>query len=117
MKTILKLTAICLTFALVVVLSGFTSGDNNAAFIDKDLGCGLFDGNEDFHYVTDGTISVVTSSGNTTLVCKAKNLPNDQGKAVITKGFLCGTYLAITTNSKNIVSASGNVTLTCKVKH
>ncbi len=116
MKTILKLTAISLTFALIVVLSGFSSGDNNAAFIDRDFGCNVFDGNGGLTSVIGANITVVTSSGHTTLVCKAKGLPNDQGKAVIYRGFTCNTYLGPTNDSQNTVSASGNVTLTCTLK-
>jgi hypothetical protein len=117
MKILSKIMALCLIVALVIVVSGFTADDNNAAFIDKDFACGLMDGNGNFHLVTDGTISIVTSSANTTLVCKAKGLPNDQGMAVVTSGFPCGTFLGGTTDSQNTVSASGNVTLRCQVKH
>ena len=117
MKIFLRLSAVCLAAVLVIVLSGLTTTDNNAAFIEKDFGCNLFDGNGTLTSVYDANISIVTSSGNTTLVCKAKKLPNDQGKAVITEGFLCGTFLGTADYSKNTVSASGNVTLTCMVKH
>ena len=116
MKTILKLTAAGIAFALVIVLSGFSSSDNNAAFIDKDFGCNVLDGNGVFTPVSGANITVVTSSGHTTLVCKAKDLPNDQGKAVKYRGFPCNTYLGTTYDSQNVVSASGNVTLTCTLK-
>ena len=117
MKVLSKILALCLTVALVIAVSGFTADDNNAAFIQKDFGCGLFDGNGDYHLVTDANISIVTSSGNTTLMCKAKGLPNDQGKAVDISGFGCNTALGYTEDSQNTVSASGNVTLRCQVKH
>ena len=117
MKTLQRLVSICLFVTLVVVLSGFTSGDNNGAFVDKDWWCGVYDGNGALHWVNDGTIEVIKSNGNTKVTCKAKNLPNDQGKAVIFKGFKCGTWLGPTNLSKNTVSASGNVTLTCRIIH
>ena len=117
MKILSKIMALCLIVALVIVVSGFTADDNNGAWIEKDFGCNVFDGNGVLTFVTDANISIVTSSGNTTLVCKAKGLPNDQGMAVVTSGFGCGTFLGFTWDSQNTVSASGNVTLRCQVKH
>lgn len=116
MKALVKILASCLFVGAIFFLSGFASStDNNGAFVDKDFGCGLMDGYGGFHFVTDGTISIVNSAGNTTLICKAKGLPTP-GTAVVTEGFACGTYLGLTYDSQNVVSASGNVTLRCQVK-
>lgn len=112
MKTILKLTATSLTIFLVVVLSGFSTSENNAALVIKDFGCNVMDGNGLIQTV-DGTISVLTSNGTTTLVCRASDLDNDQGRTKVYRGLPCDTFQGNTNRSINVVSPRGNVTLTC----
>ena len=87
----------------------------SAASIMKGFGCGVLDGNGFGVFTPDGRISVVTSSGHTTLICKAQGVANPTGKAVTFRNFGCGTALGFTTNSQNTVSASGNVTLRCRI--
>ena len=65
-----------------------------------------------------GTLhSVVTSSGNTSLVCKfdipAAITPTDSARRA--EGFLCGTYLGFTRDSKMVATPGGQATLTCKI--
>jgi len=121
MKNLSRILAICLGLGLVFVLSGIPttsqSSDNNAALIDKDFGCGLLDQNGFVVAADDGRISVTTSSGNTTLVCKTKGLANDAGKAIHFEGFPCNTWLGLTVNTHETISASGNATLVCMIKH
>ena len=91
------------------------SGNPNSAFITKDFGCNVIDGDGVFVFTADGNVSVVTSSGHTTLICKVKGVANSTGRAVIFRDFGCNTLLGFTTNSQNTVSASGNVTLRCRI--
>jgi len=115
MKSIARILMLVAVLAGGALLSGFTSGDNNAAGIDKDFGCTVFDGNGNAYFSNDG-ISVVNNGGNTLLVCKAKDAPNDTGMAVRFVGFGCNTYGGFTLESSNLVSADGNVTLRCEIK-
>lgn len=116
MKTILKLTAASLTIFLVILLSGFSSGENNAALVIKEFACNVLDGNDVIQEV-DGNIQVITSGGSTTtLVCRASDLDNDQGKTKVSRGLPCITSLGSTNKSINVVTPGGNVTLTCTLK-
>ena len=112
MKKVAKFLTIIMVFGLIVGLSGFTA-DNNAAGVQKDFGCGMFDGYGNF-LVTFESINVTNHGGNTTLVCKATDVPTPG--VVKTTGFPCGTGGGLTTNSVNHVSAGGNATLRCQVK-
>lgn len=106
----------CAFVCAPMVVQADPDGDNpNSAFIQRDFGCGMFDGDGGFVATSDGNISIVTSSGHTTLICKAKGQANSTGRAVKTSGFLCGTHLGLTTDSQNTVSASGNITLRCRI--
>lgn len=113
------MAAASLTAAIggIGVLGGSTAfaDSPNAAQINKDFTCGLFDGNGNF-VVTDQSHSVVTNSGNTTLKCSVKDVtPSSTGHAVKFEGFVCNTFLGSTTDSRETVSASGNATLTCEI--
>ena len=102
--------------AIAVVLVSWKSSKvtDNSATITKDFGCGMFDGNGGF-VISDASHSVVTSSGNSTLKCSAKDVPNSTGGSVKFEGFGCNTFAGFTTDSREIVSTSGNATLTCQV--
>lgn len=119
MKILIKLLAVCFTVALIFVFSGFTAEENNAAVVIKDGTCYMPDGNGDGVFA-DGMISVQTSSDHISLVCKAKDVANDTGKAVHwdfdSTGIPCLTALGITEDWKAVISASGNATFTCKLK-
>ncbi len=119
MKVSSRIFGIFIGVGVIFFLSGLvsTSSPNEAASIQKGFGCGVIDGDGFGVFTPDGRISVVTSSGNTTLICKAKGVANSTGKAVRFEGFACGTALGLTFDSQNIVSASGNVTLRCRINH
>ena len=111
-KMIISFVAI---FVMAIVLVSFKgTKTNDAASINKDFTCGMFDGDGGF-VVTDASHSVVTSSGNSTLKCSAKGVANSTGGSVKYEGFGCNTFLGFTTDSREIVSTSGNATLTCQV--
>ena len=109
-------------FALVTLFGVMTVGvaqadpdgsNPNSASISRDFGCNVFDGDGNLVFTT-GSLSIVTSSGHTTLKCSA-DVENTTGKAQVMKGFGCNTFLGFTTNSHSTVSASGKSTLTCRV--
>jgi len=99
------------------------SGNPNAAFIDKNTGCGLFDGDGNLA-VTNDARNVITSSDKATHQCKIVGVPNSTGKAVhydsdnnpFGPGLECFIAGAgFTTDFREVVSASGVATLTCKI--
>lgn len=119
MKRILSVLLVAAGLAGVVLLSGFTGGDNNAAGIQKDYGCAVIDG-YGWMALAYSDISIANHGGNVNLVCKAKWVPTP-GYEVEYWGFPCGIIDAwgnwyVTTNSYNVVSEDGNVTLRCQVK-
>ena len=75
---------------------------------DSGLAVGLFS--------TEKTHSVITPSGNTSLVCHFK-IPSgfELSRAIVNSGFGCGTFLGFTTDSRSVVNPGGNATLTCKI--
>lgn len=115
MKKVAKFLTIIMVFGLIVGLSGFTA-DNNGAGITKDFGCNVFDGYGGL-VTTYESINVTNHGGNTTLVCKATDVPTPGGSAIVTSGMACNTIGGgFTTDSHNVVSPNGNATLRCQVK-
>ena len=109
------LVGICGVALVVGASVAFMSPATTAggAYINRDFGCMAFDGTGTLVYV-DSTVSVVTSSSHTTLICSG-NVSNPTGSTVIKRGFSCGTDLGTTNDSQNIVSPSGRVTLRCRI--
>ena len=107
MKKIKRLFTVVVALGLLVGLSGFAFVNDSAVVINEDSGCNIYGVNASLH-------SVVTSSGNTSLICKAKKTSLTPG---VTSDFGCNTFLGLTTNSQLVVSNSGNATLRCQVKH
>ncbi|MDP3358467.1 MAG: hypothetical protein Q8S41_03885 [Lutibacter sp.] len=119
MKIFARLLTAVFAVTLIVALSGFTSGDNNAAGHTRDLGCGQFDGYGGY-VMSDSDMSVANHGGNVTLICKAKGVATP-GYEVEQWGFACGIYDGygnwhFTTNSYSVVSEFGDATLRCQVK-
>ena len=119
MRKLLSMTA--LTLALTVATAPPAIAQSaNAATIVKDGPCGGFvptstGGFGPFIGTTD-LMSVVTSSGVTSLICHF-DIPAGLEPASATRasGFGCGTFLGGTTDSKMVASPGGNATLTCKI--
>ena len=114
-KRLLMVLCLVAFFAFVFAPMAVEADSPNSASIVKGFGCGVINGDGGFVFTPDGRISVVTSSGHTTLICKAKGVANSSGKAVKFTGFPCGTFLGLTFDSQNTVSASGNITLRCRI--
>ncbi len=66
---------------------------------------------------TTDTHSVVTPSGNTVLKCFF-DIPEIMMPSSTMRhtGFLCNTYLGLTTNSMAVTNVGGQVALTCQIK-
>lgn len=114
MKTIAKVLIAVMVVGGGLLLSGFTSGDNNAAGVTKDAGCYLYDGYGSL-VLANSDITVVNNGGNTTLTCKAKGVATP-GYTVKFKDFLCYTFSGFTSNTYNVVSDLGDATLRCQIK-
>jgi len=84
----------------------------NSAFIIRDLGCVLFDGDGNL-VAADTDHSVITTSGKNNFRCQATVAPPSSGHAEIMRGFSCFTDLGFTTNSLSVVSDLGDATMTC----
>lgn len=105
--------------AAVVAIPATAQSDNAAAVIRADNSCGGFvpTPSGGFGTFLVGELhSVVTSSGNTSLVCKF-DIPEGARPATAThaEGFGCGTFLGGTTDSKMVASPGGQATLTCRI--
>jgi len=87
-----------------------------SAFIFRDLGCGLFDGNGN-GVTADASHAVITSDGAGNLKCTAKGVtPPPDGKALVMEGFLCGTPAGLTSDTHSIVTPNGMSKLSCMVE-
>lgn len=125
MKTIvstLAASAIALTGIASALSVPVLAQSDNAATITKDFGCGGFVPTEDGDFGSglfsaEGSHSVATSSGNTKLVCHF-DIPEglEPARATHAEGFVCGTFLGLTTDSKMVATPGGTATLTCSVK-
>ena len=105
-------------FAVGVALVSWRSQSTakDPAVVINDGFCLLFDGDGAL-VLAEGSHAVITSNGNGKLTCKAKNVANSTGQAVIynaeNTGLPCGTSLGLTDDWHNTVSASGNSSLQC----
>ena len=101
----------------VLLLAASTAFAEPATVIN-DFGCGGFvpdvDGvTEDFISTTE-THSVVTDKGVTILTCHFDHdidLPMAYGAT----GFLCGTFLGLTDDSKMLATPGGKAIMVCKI--
>ena len=111
-----KATGAAIAIAVAALLS---SGSANAqATVIDDFGCGL-SGADYFGTAflnTTDTIAVVTPSGNTQLTCFFDAFAGQEPpKAVIIEGFVCGTFLGLTNDSRTISTPGGRVVLKCNI--
>lgn len=121
----MKKLALALLLLSVALVSVPASADTYRAVVIKEGACGLLDGNGAFVVTTDVmTVAAHSENGNSKLTCKAKDVPNDTGSAVIwdfgNTGGLCliaSPHGPIVTDDwQETVSASGNATLQCRYK-
>ncbi|KAJ5378101.1 uncharacterized protein N7496_005510 [Penicillium cataractarum] len=95
---------------------------SNAASITKDFICFGFvptlNGGIGPGLSTENGHSVVTSSGNTKLICNF-DVPDDLEPTTAThaSGFHCNTFLGQTTDSTMVANPGGKAVLTCEIKH
>jgi len=84
----------------------------NSAFIIRDLGCSMSDGDGNLVFA-DTDHSVITTSGKNNFRCQATVAPPSSGHAEVRRGFGCDTDLGFTTKTHSVVSDLGDATLTC----
>jgi len=120
MKT-LKVLAAASVLMLPIATPAFASGE--PAQVIKGVGCvlnfgvfGLPGG-----AVTDQSIDVSNSGGNTQLTCHFDVLPNfTPDKAMNAQGFACGVIeqgnFAVTTDSRATITPGGKARLSCQIK-
>ena len=109
MKSLFRILAVVmLTGALYSFTGSNMTSAKDPAVVISEFACNAFGLTFDSH-------TVITSSGNTTLICKNQTV-NNTGKAINLSGFGCNTFLGFTTDSKFTISASGNVSLVCKLR-
>lgn len=121
-KTVLTFAATALAFtgAATAPIAPAIAQSENAATITKDFGCGGFvpteEGDPGTALFTDRTVSAATSSGNVKLVCHF-DIPEglEPASATHASGFLCNTYLGLTTDSKMVATPGGKAVLTCEI--
>ena len=116
-----SVAALALLAASVIPAAPALAQSANSASITKDFGCGGFVPSPTGGFASglvsfDGTHSVVTSSGVTSLVCHF-DIPagREPAKATHAEGFRCGTFMGPTIDSKMVASPGGRATLTCKI--
>jgi hypothetical protein len=117
-KLIIPFVALFVVAVTLISWRSHTAAKAAAVHI-SDAGCGLLDG-DGFFAVAASDATVITSSGNGKLTCKASGLANSTGKAVkydnASTGALCNVVGAGATDDwQEIVSASGQATLQCRV--
>lgn len=121
MKTLKRIFALCLVAGAFLVFSGF-GGDNNAAVVEKGIGCfvnwAAIDDDYGYSEVvwTNETILVSNNGGNVMLTCQFTDVANPPMSIVKGEGFDCGTSYGITNDSKALVTPDGDGMLKCMIK-
>ncbi len=117
MRAVIKITLAALL--AIMFVPGITNTAVHAeerATVIKEFGCGITpeDSGLPFFLNTFNTLSVETSSENTILKCTF-DIPAgfEPSTTMQFKGFLCGTFLELTTNSRAVTTPGGQVHLTC----
>ena len=119
-----KIFSLFLGLAVVFVIGISTASAEPAVIINGEW-CNVPDGNGGLTSTNDTkSITTYSNNGNAKFICKAKEVPNDTGKAVTWDAVSFGTPCAVLTNDGVVitddwhatVSASGNATLVCNSK-
>jgi hypothetical protein len=110
---------VCVMTLLAATVVPMRGSGFDAAVVAKDQMCGVMDGDGGFSGGLD-SLTVTTSSGVTTVLCKVKRVPNSTGRSVYwgfeNTGIECGTEFGSTQDWQEHISASGNATLACHFK-
>lgn len=115
-----------LDLAAAADIAGWTGTDPGIAEVDaqqaqhfRDFACGVPTTNFFPLIITTDSHATVSSSGNSSLYCKADlpaNIPPPEGGAVVFRDFACGTFGGLTFDSHAVITPSGKVILTCHSK-
>lgn len=103
--------------AMAVLTFGFTSIAGAEATVVDEFGCSLLATDSGLLinlFTDDVTHAVVTPSGNSILQCHF-DIPEgfEPDRTMKNNGFLCGTFLGLTTDSQSIANKGGKAHLTC----
>ena len=117
MRRMISVLAMAALMAAMMVASALSAvaqsqGQGEGATVIKEGGCSLVEPGVPFVF-TEDIHSVIMPSGNTKLTCHFEGPPIR--KTMVGKGFLCGTFLGLTTQSHFVYNKSGNATLTCHI--
>lgn len=116
MKIFVRLFTVILVIGLFIGLSGFSSGENNAAGLNKDFGCWFVDGGGNWYLSYEHNLSVSNHGGNVTLICRFSDVPVPVDRVVTASGFRCYIGPHITYNSSYQLTPGGEGLLKCFVK-
>ncbi len=100
--------------------SGGQSAHADGATVVRDFTCGILaaDSGLDVFLTTDTKSQQVdAASGNVTLTCHF-DIPAGEEPALTMRhrGFNCGTFAGVTTNSRSVTTKGGKVLLVCHIK-
>lgn len=103
----------------VIPAHGASPQKANSATSISQFQCGISaqDSGVSMFLMTTETHSVMTKSGNTVLTChfdvpEGASIPSH---ATVQTGFLCGTWMGPTRNSRAVTTTSGEVHLKCQI--
>lgn len=118
MKSVKKILAVSLVAAGLAASAGVSDARAEGATVIDEFGCALLGASSGLGINLFTTVSheVITPSGNTVLKCHF-DIPDgyEPDKAINNKGFLCNTFLGVTTDSKSTVTPGGEAVLTCNI--
>ena len=112
-----RLAVLVAALALVAAFAPSATA-NNAARIDRNFGCVVSSqiSHGSFLFSEEDQISLVTESGNTLLLCRFRYPAGGAPTTTVTEsGFICGTFLGITEQTRFVGTKSGIGILTCHI--
>jgi hypothetical protein len=113
MRRLILLVAVALVMTAMVAASALpVAAQGEGATVIHEGGCALGEP-EVPNLFTNDSHAVITPSGNTMLICHFEGPPI--AETTVGEGFLCGTYLGATTESRYVYTKGGNATLTCRI--
>lgn len=117
-----KIIATLAVFSLSIGGAGVAGAASEAdsATVIHEGGCQILSRDSGLPYTIytyEGTHSVVTPNGVTTLTCHF-TFPKSVApvSAAVYEGFRCATYTGLTLDSRSVVTPGGQITLICQIK-
>jgi len=116
-----SLLAFLIAASLALAIPAMPAQARGGATVIKGFGCVIIPADSGLPIVlfsNEAAHEVDTPSGNSILQCHF-NIPKgfSPAKTLHHVGFLCSTFLGLTTKSKSVTTRGGKVLLTCQVRH